>query len=506
MGSIFFIPPYSPCCPYPIPSYTYHYKMMPQSQYRFYTRGTPRGVPHATPTTTTPNARRFGMRLIYVLAASLLARTASAEVSTRRTKAPSVKPDETSAGPEWLCHPSDSYQAGTKVEIHSQSKKNADLNGVVGTVLGKDPVKGESHRYIVENDADEDVLISVKPENLKFLNIPPGLQFADETKNSFVFTGWFQKESGDFHEDTENRKTVKVSPFDKRTFTWNPTTREWHSPKTKPNSTDPKDGDFWMNKEATKFLSINPQNTDLRRSSATKVEANQNSGSAHRSDDVMTYQWQLHVGDSGDASDTDKVWIKLAPAPKRNIPTIKKPVDTKPVIVNPSPGVIPPGLTFLDANKNSFVLTGWLHADGKANYPYKRTLATKESDFDGKTFTWVPSLNEWRDESKKFFMNATATKFLKYETKVFNQETGDRRRVKAATKVSANQDGRKSAYRSKDVNAYQWQLHLGVSNDSKDTDQVWIKHSSNYIKPAARRRLGASPVLCALMDEIASQQ
>jgi hypothetical protein len=103
-------------------------------------------------------------------------------------------------------------------------------------------------------------------------------------------------------------------------------------------------------------------------------------------------------------------------------------------------------------------------------------------------------------------MNATATKFLKYETKVFNQETGDRRRVKAATKVSANQDGRKSAYRSKDVNAYQWQLHLGVSNDSKDTDQVWIKHSSNYIKPAARRRLGASPVLCALMDEIASQQ
>jgi len=91
--------------------------------------------------------------------------------------------------------------------------------------------------------------------------IPPGLQFANETRNSFVFTGWFRKESGDFHED---RQTTKVSMFDGKTFMWNPSNREWHT----------EDNKFFMNKEATEFEITDPKNGERLRS-ATKVEANQ---------------------------------------------------------------------------------------------------------------------------------------------------------------------------------------------------------------------------------------
>jgi len=345
---------------------------------------------------------------------------------------------------------------GAKVEIHGQSQRNDDLNGVVGTVRGKG-LEGESHRYIVQNDADEDELIGVKPENLKFL-IPPGLQFADENKNSFVFTGWFRKEKGgNFNDD---RKRTKVSPFDERTFTWNPKTLEWHSPKTKANSADPKDGDFWMNKEATRFISIDPKD-GLRCSSAKKVESNQNSGSAHRSANVMAYQWQLHLGDSGEASTTDKVWIKLAPA------TPKKSVVTKPVIKMIA--------EVLKLDGNSFVFTEWVNGKkSEVEWPQMKNIK----------FTWDEATKEWTNEEKSFYMNEEATKFYKGKAD---------KRQKVATKLSANQNSG-SARRTDEQMKYHWQLHKNGVTDIVN------------IKPTGRRRLGASPVLCALMDEIASQQ
>merc|ERR1711964_458168 len=141
----------------------------------------------------------------------------------------------------------------------------------------------------------------------------------------------------------------------------------------------------------------------------------------------------------------------------------------------PSPVKMIAEVLKLDLDGNSFVFTEWIN--GKKNlWP--------EAEMKNIKFTWDEATKEWTNEEKSFYMNDEATKFYK------GKATGNRQKV--ATKLSVNQNSG-SAPRTDEQMKYHWQLHKnGV------TDMV-------NIKPTGRRRLGASPVLCALMDEIAAQ-
>merc|ERR1711964_90352 len=255
---------------------------------------------------------------------------------------------------------------------------------------------------------------------------------------------------------------------------------------------------YFMNRDATIFYKGKTAYTDKhgvprRYVAATKVSATKDQREI--SEEAEKYQWELHLGDSndgrGDKTDTDKVWIKHSEdyksedkiiEPVKVIDTVKiiepaKVIDTVKIIepAKPAPVKMIAEVLKLDSDRNSFVFTEWIN--GKKNlWP--------EAEMKNIKFTWDEATKEWTNEEKSFYMNEEATKFYK------GKATGNRQKV--ATKLSANQNSG-SAPRTDEQMKYHWQLH-----DTAVTEIV-------KIRPTARRRLGASPVLCALMDEIAAQ-
>merc|ERR1711964_163742 len=283
--------------------------------------------------------------------------------------------------------------------------------------------------------------------------------------------GWLHKD----------KMSTKGGNFDGQTFTWDSSLTslrengEWCQV-----GEANEHNQYFMNRDATIFYKGKTAYTDKhgvprRYVAATKVSATKDQREI--SEEAEKYQWELHLGDSndgrGDKTDTDKVWIKHSSNYKSEDKIIEpvKVIDTVKII---EPAKMIAEVLKLDSDRNSFVFTEWIN--GKKNlWP--------EAEMKNIKFTWDEATKEWTNEENSFYMNEEATAFYKGKAD---------KRQKVATKLSANQNSG-SAPRTDEQMKYHWQLH-----DKAVTEIV-------KIRPTARRRLGASPVLCALMDEIAAQ-
>merc|ERR1711964_722518 len=301
--------------------------------------------------------------------------------------------------------------------------------------------------------------------------------------------GWLHKD----------KMSTKGGNFDGQTFTWDSSLTSLRE-----NGEWCQVGEanlhnqYFMNRDATIFYKGKNTYTDKhgvprRYVAATKVSATKDQREI--SEEAEKYQWELHLGDSndgrGDKTDTDKVWIKHSEdyksedkiiEPVKVIDTVKiiepaKVIDTVNIIepAKPAPVKMIAEVLKLNSDGNSFVFTEWVNGKKpEVAWPEMKNIK----------FTWNEAINEWASEKNDFYMNEDATKF--YKGKATDQ------RPVVATKLSANQNSG-SARRTDEQMKYHWQLHKNGVTDIVN------------IKPTDRRRLGASPVLCALMDEIAAQ-
>jgi hypothetical protein len=263
--------------------------------------------------------------------------------------------------------------------------------------------------------------------------------------NSFVFTEWRQADTAE----------PKESAMKGRKFTYDkerPESRRWCDEQK----------EFYMDEDATHFINADGKAV------ATKLSAMQaplsvplgspsrTKGNPHRIGEEK-YHWHLYLGDGSDGSTTVLVKIKQ----ERNVPE------------------------GLKCDGNSFVFTKWLQVDtGK---PHERTMS-------GRKFTYDAARKEnrrWCDADGKFYMNEDAKHFYNHAGKT------------VAVKRSATiAKGSKKLEPGSPAQEDHWLLHRGDNGDASMTDKVTIEPDFQD----RRRRLGVSPVLAALTEEIQQAQ
>jgi len=293
--------------------------------------------------------------------------------------------------------------------------------------------------------------------------IPAGLKFQNDKRNSFKFTEWL----------LAKEENTKKSRMNGKTFTYDENKKKWYDTEK----------EFYMNKNATHFYDADDKPV------ATKLSAMQaplsvplgspsrTKGNPHRIGEEK-YHWHLYLGDGSDGSTTVVVKIKqddtpVAPSQRRDpVPATEASPQRK----------VPAGLK---CDGNSFVFTKWLQVN---------TEKPDEWTMRGRKFAYDETRKEnrrWCDAEGEFYMNEDATHFYNRAGKTVAVK-------RSATIVK----GSKKLEPGSPAQEDHWLLHRGDNGDASMTDKVTIEPDFQD----RRRRLGVSPVLAALTEEIQQAQ